>query len=570
LLSVDLGIQEDRPLTADMPLDEVERVMLFRSLLKKFEGAMTPAADVVSIAKFLQCNKRCADWQFVEDENFARQIDEEVRYLWHQIVYPSFDSSFGLADISAGFNVGPGANVDCEQTDFLTKVFHSSLAGTDPSLHTFYTYAIRGSTWSAAEKKRDDQHGHKIVRGSLLLTVPKDVTETRVINEEPPLNMLFQKGIAHWLEDRLRSVFGIDIRRGKRSTQAEINRRLAQLGSMQTDRLSSFCTTDLKSASDCMALKLCEHVIPPVLTGWLKVARSPETQLPSGDWERLHMVGSMGNAFTFPLQTAMFASIVKACYITMGIPTPRCDSENPAFGVFGDDIIVRREAYEVVNRALARYGFTVNDQKSFSSGSFRESCGGDFWCGNLVRGVYIKSLARETDVYSAINRLIRWCVRSGNGLELTLWYLRARLRRLLVVPFTAGDTDGLKVPESLWFPRYYAIATRSPLYRGLASQGRSYQVPDVEGPWSVEDGHHRNYNGDAILVALIGGYVRVEKRGRSVEGRVGLRENGPPRLKVRWCSVPNWDYVPLAEALHLRGADWVVGATEILIDLVRE
>lgn len=547
----------------------VERIMLQRSFLKKFEGSVSPAADQRSIADFLARNEGCRTWKFEATDTLSALVDEEFRGFLYRLVYPSFDSSFGLADISAGFAVGPGANVGCEEDDFLTKLFHSPLTSTHQALSVLYAHAIRGSTWAAAEQTRAEHYGQRLERGSRLTTVPKTVDETRVIAVEPTLNMVFQKGIGAWLEDRLRMVFGIDIRRNvpQKETQPEINRRLARLGSMENS--GEFCTIDLKGASDSLALSLCEQYLPPVLVYWLKLARSPEIRLPDGSWRSLYMVGSMGNAFTFPLQTAVFASIVAACYRTLGINTPRCDGKNPTFGVFGDDIIVLKSAYSAVVAALNRYGFTVNDQKSFSSGYFRESCGGDFWHGHLVRGVYVKRLDSQADVYSVVNRLVRWCVRSGHRLEFTLTYLLSKVRsKLLTVPFTEGDTGGLKVPSSLWINECYVAATRSPYYRALQVKARSYSVPADARSWSVEGGHLRVYNGDAILVALVGGHLRTEKCKGGVDGRIGLRTNGPKRFVVRWRTVPCWDYVPPAEALLLRGADWVIGAGKLLTELL--
>jgi hypothetical protein len=561
LLSTDLGTEASHPLYEDDSLNRVEAKLLRRSFLKKFEGATSKLADRKSISEFLSRNEQCGSWSYQSSALFDDEIDGEVKSILARAILPDYDSTFGLAEISAGFQVGPGASVGSEEDDFLTKIFHSPLTSTNPDLYTYYVHAIRGSSWAAGEKSRYAQYGLQIVVGNQLSTVPKTVDETRVICTEPLLNMLFQKGIGQFLEGSLRRSFGIDIRRGVASTQPEINRELARLGSM-TEGRKSFCTIDLKGASDSVSTRLCDHLLPGILNSWLKIARSPTTILPDGTRVELNMISSMGNAFTFPLQTILFASIVKACYRILGIQTPRCNSVEPTYGVFGDDIVCIKDAYEVVRRALVRYGFTVNDEKSFSSGSFRESCGGDFWRGHLVRGVYVKRLTTEPDVYSALNRLVRWSVRSGLDLDLTLWYLISRIRRaLLYVPYQEGDTGGLKVPENIAQIAAYDYWTRSPMYRALQPKPRTYAVPDQAITWSVKNGHHRCYNGDGILVAMCGGFIR--------DGRIGLREKSDtPAFIVHWRSVPDWDYVSKAEALLLRGSDWKVRAAEILTGLV--
>lgn len=550
LLHLDLGIDQDMPLTSDMPLYQVESILLLRSFLKKYEDATEPGAEEFAIKQFLERNARCEHWAYTWDHIFADEIMGEVKSILHTCIHgPDSCSTFSLSAIAEGFNVGPGASIGSEYGDFLTKVFHSGLSCANQDLYPFYRASLGRSTWAMAEKQRMAQYGLTLVSGSRLSTVPKKVNEKRVICTEPVLEMLFQKGIGALLERSLRRVFGIDI-----SKQPDINRRLALIGS----RTGRFGTSDLRGASDSVAVRACETVMPADLHRWLMRARSPCTTLPDGTVVKLHMVSSMGNAFTFPLQTMLFASIVVACYRALGIKPERCDSLDPNYGVFGDDIIVLSEAFELVNRALEAFGFAVNVDKSFNSGHFRESCGGDYWCGNLVRGIYIRHLSTVSDLNSAINRLIRWSARSCVDLDRTIGYLLRLLGRdLLYVPFAEGDTSGVKVPleiarDSIRRDR----ATGAWRFRALVPVARSYPVPDIKDDWEVKGGRRRSYNGDAILTSLVGGFIR--------NGRVGLREESHTRYKVRWRISPNWDTVGAAEAEMLRGGDWKVAAARYL------
>lgn len=545
LASADLGVCDaDMPLTSDMSVSEVERILLIRSLFKKFEDAPSEQADKLAISDFLSRNQKCADFKLEQKELFDDIIDGEVSSIIYDAVLPHWDSTFGLAQISAGFNVGPGASVGSEEGDFLTKVFHSPLTSTRQDLHTFYVYAIRGSSWAEAENARFQKYNLMMVAGSRLSTVPKNVDISRVICTEPVLNMLFQKGIGNVLEKRLVTAFGIDI-----SKQPEINKTLARRGSMG----ENFCTIDLKGASDCISVSLCQTILPRALCNWLELTRSPVTRLPNGEMVKLNMISSMGNAYTFPLQTMIFAAVVKAVYRTMGLSAPRCDNVEPTYGVFGDDIIVCREAYEKVCQTLVRYGFTVNDSKSFSVGAFRESCGGDYWNGHLVRGVYCSSLKYDSDILSIYNRLVRWSARSGAFLDFTMVCLKNKVRQKLTVPYSEGDTCGFKVSYAIAQAQTASLlSTRSPFYRAFRPKVRSYAVPLDSNDWVVKDGHCRVYNGNAILVTLLGGFIR--------DGRIGFRENSTTRYHVRWVSSPNWDYIPLADAKSHRGGDWKVFA----------
>jgi len=246
------------------------------------------------------------------------------------------------------------------------------------------------------------------------------------------------------------------------------------------------------------------------------------------------MISSMGNGFTFPLQTIIFVSIVKACYRLLGISFSRRNGKPLNYGVFGDDIIVCREAYNYVCHALQLFGFIVNSDKSYNTGSFRESCGGDYWRGVDVRGLYIKKLKTATDVYSSLNRLVRWCTKSGYLLTKTFSELKARCR-FLPVPLHAQDTEGIKVPYSR-----VTDLKRDPngciIYRAAVLIPNEFRVPSDETrrrryPASA---NYFRYNASGLLVSLLGGYIRNE--------RLTLRltaESG--RFKLRKKKTINWD-----------------------------
>lgn len=290
-----------------------------------------------------------------------------------------------------------------------------------------------------ADDFRSAHRGNLVVAGSKMSFVPKSQDVSRTICTEPTLNMLFQKGIGRFLEDELKRLFRIDL-----SKQPALNCELARQGSVE----QSYGTIDLSSASDSISMELCRQLLPGYLYRWLELTRSPITQLQNGDVIKLEMISSMGNGFTFPLQTLIFASLVVAVYGVLGIK-PEYTRDGPSnFAVFGDDIIVRKDAYLLVTRTLEMFGFVVNVDKSFNNGPFRESCGSDFFCGHNVRGVYIKELKHETDFYSAFNRCARWAARSGVELPRTLRHLLGQVppNRRCLVPLWCGDAEGIHVP----------------------------------------------------------------------------------------------------------------------------
>jgi len=452
LLESDLESSGFEPGLVGPRLPDAERYQatlasLRRSLLKKYtyedeSGDETRNAKALEL--FLACNSRCASWGGMapEDDEMVVAVGEAKATLdsfGHDEAGRGILLTFNR--IREGLDVGKGANIGCTNVDFYSKVFCSPATSSSSDLVDLYRLAIADDpNWSLGEQIREATMGYSVVAGSKLTFVPKTATISRTICTEPLINMLFQKGIERVLLRRLRQFFGIDL-----SSQPDKNRALARVGS----RTGRFATIDLSSASDLNSTKMINEFFPPSIHRWLERTRSPSTVLPNGQVVELHMMSSMGNAFTFPLQTILFASVVHACYRVLGIKI-----ENPRgtslgnYGVFGDDIIVVTEAYGLVCRMLNHLGHTVNVDKSFNSGPFRESCGSDWFAGHDIRGVYIKRLDDVCDYYSTINRLNVWCAKHRVLLPRVVQWLLSQCRRRFFVPMHESEVAGIRVPTA--------------------------------------------------------------------------------------------------------------------------
>jgi hypothetical protein len=350
--------------------------------------------------------------------------------------------------------------------------------------------------------------------------------------------MLFQKGIASVLEDLLVKVCGIDLRK-----QPDKNRRLAQLGSKE----GKFGTIDLSSASDSMSIGLVREFFPKHVFDMLEMTRCPCTVLPDGTNVELHMISSMGNAFTFPLQTIFFTSLVYGAYRALSLHFDRPYGHSlGSFAVFGDDIICRTEAYGLVTRLLSICGFSVNVDKSFNQGLFRESCGHDYFDGRNVRGVYIKTLRTLSDKYSAINRLNRWSAIWGIPLP-TVIHSLLRGVRFLPVPLDEMDDCGIKVPESLIRKRRVNRKTGGVFYRYLYRQPNAFDVSDVETKPPKLRGWINNPS--AVMLAALAGTLR--------DGKAVTRSSEHSRAVLRRRSSSRWDWIP-SEYAEMRtiGEGW--------------
>jgi hypothetical protein len=319
-----------------------------------------------------------------------------------------FGRSFDMEFIRDHMGVGPGSAQKADSRDMMTKLFSGPVSCYSEDSIRLYRGALSGAgLWAEAEMQRFKTYGFVSVKGSKLFFAPKNREISRTCGTEANMDMLIQKAIGAFLEQGLEAATGINL-----STQPDLNRELARLGSEEWEGQDPFCTTDLISASDCISLTLVDRVIVnPVLRHAMMATRAKLAVLPDGKCVELKMMSTMGNGFTFPLQTLLFASAVRAVYQLMGIPLVVNGIRN--YGVFGDDIVVRKRANVFLNRMLTKLGFRVNEEKSFSNGPFRESCGHDYFKGRNVRGVYVKTLETHPQIYSVINRLHRWSAWHG-------------------------------------------------------------------------------------------------------------------------------------------------------------
>lgn len=546
------------------------------SLLKKFKDVKSEDADAKALELFLHSNIQCSNWDLdlktSGDEVLVGQCRKILYNFFNPKGYPLVNDASEIARLG---RVGPGASVGAHGKDFFTKLFSSPLASTSEGLWTLYKhYVCNTPTWSRAENARMTEYGApNIVAGNRLSFVDKNATISRVICTEPSLNMFFQLGLGAVLEKRLLQFFGIDIR-----NQPDKNRELARVASLNDD----LCTIDLSAASDSVSCRMLEYMLPPEIYGWLQFLRSPTVTLPNGDVEQLHMISSMGNGFTFPLETIIFASVVAAVYEVEGIPRRRttcwwnCSPAQLArfhginrrlgehapdqfrklewkhgnFGIFGDDIIADSSVARKIVRLLSILGFQVNSDKSFIEGPFRESCGADYFDGQPVRGVYIKSLKTQQSRYVAINRLNLWSATTGIHLSRTIGYLLKHVRKLYV-PLGEGDDAGIKIPSSMAKRLGCDLTGRPAVNDGSLPGTVRYQawIPrqsrlrfDADARRIRGPGRTRSYNADGTFLAFL--------RGDIVNGMSVLR-NEEPKYHTKWRVTPRWDYNPtICKQLH--------------------
>lgn len=508
-------------------------VALLDSLFKKYldNDSVSKEADRKALELFLSVNEGLLNSprpaETLMDQHLLGELKLSLDKFWFK---SATDGVVGnLHELFLNGRVGPGSSLGSPSTDQYTKLFDCRLTAASQLLYKSYSRSLQNlDRFLAAEVRRKEVHGDcDFVKQSKLLFVPKRNDISRTICVEPNLNMFYQLGMAQMLQARLRQVYNIRL-----DVQPDYNRELAQLGSID----GNYSTIDLSSASDSLSLGVLQEILPREMYSWLCLLRTPETKLPDGRVVPLRMISTMGNGFTFPLQTIIFAAVVEAAYKVAGVPLIR-NARNPNvpsvgngvgnFGVFGDDIIVRTECTNMTLRLLYLLGFQVNSDKTFTEGPFRESCGNDFYSGHFVRGVYIKSLRTPQDRYIAINLLNDWSATTGIHLSRTVQYLMSGLSRVFVSPLLGLDA-GIQVPSSM----IKASFDRNGSFRCRYFEQKPFIVKVKEdGSFSRYWGK-RDPNPDGLVLSFLAGYVRSHM--------ISLRHDGG-RYVMKRCILPNWE-----------------------------
>jgi len=269
-----------------------------------------------------------------------------------------------------------------------------------------------------------------------VVAVPKTAMTPRIISIEPTYNQFVQQGLAamfvEWMYQRDDVSFEF----------REPNMELARAGS----RLGSHATIDLSEASDRISLRLVKDLFGDhkYLLGAILACRSMTSELPDGTRVQLRKFASMGSALTFPIQTLVFATIARMALERMH--KSGVEDFNSPLRVYGDDIVIPTYAALELIDLLHLFGLKVNFAKSFWTGMFRESCGGEYFSGSDVGIVRTRkrlpSTRRDVEEVVAIVafRNLYW-KRYGPTKLVTI--LDDFIKRLIPFPEGTQDTAGL-------------------------------------------------------------------------------------------------------------------------------
>lgn len=337
----------------------------------------------------------------------VERMKQIVQNVWGQPTFRDFESFMGW---------GPGATASLKGTEAWTEPKMRFPIEVTPTAAPYLKKVLsRDHLWLAKALNGDVVGPFSLLNGAIdwvkhahvsrQLTVPKNAKTDRVICAEPTGNIFLQKGVGGYLRARLkRCGVNLDDQSRNQSLAAEAH-------------TTGLATIDLRHASNTISIGVVRLLSTPDMFLQLNRLRTPAYRPPgTSEQRRFEMFSSMGNGFTFELESLIFYAAVKAVVERLGCTKP--------IAIYGDDIICSQEAAKDVISLLSYLGFRTNEDKSFLMGRFFESCGKHYFDGVDVTPVFQKRAVNSTVEHMHFsNKIHRWLVRNPawNDLLRPLW-----------------------------------------------------------------------------------------------------------------------------------------------------
>lgn len=293
----------------------------------------------------------------IKDDSILKEASDLVKKVLH---------GFDPMEITPRHGPGAVATRERGSRKWIFKRKYNSIH----KVYPYYAYFIpsrQSLLRSISAYKEMEVHESGCARVTL---VPKDSRGPRLISMEPLEYQFVQQGIARSLVKHLEKKCSLT-RGCVNFTDQSINQNLALKNSLTRE----YATLDMKEASDRVSLQLVKKLFcqrQDVLKS-LEATRTTHTELPSGEKIELSKFAPMGSALCFPVEALIFWSLAMVVKRRMGI--------RGRVYVYGDDIIVPKRMVSPLFKILPLYGLKFNEEKCFTRGYFRESCGMDAYRG---------------------------------------------------------------------------------------------------------------------------------------------------------------------------------------------
>lgn len=345
---------------------------------------------------------------FWESETRCREVNNSFRkHNFNQDIfnYPGYCNLLSKVRSKIGyvlgrFNIdamldacrfGPGVSTQIKGDDVSASRKYNDERGITRDAHALFESVLK----AYCPRWITDDFKFRFERGTRVITVPKNAKTDRTIGVEPGLNLWLQLGAGSLIRRAL-------LRQGVNLNDDTRNQESALQGS----RDDSLATEDFRQASDSISTSVVEHLLPHDWFVVLNAIRSHCFSLDGESWTVSSKFSTMGNGFTFELESLIFYSLAHVVTESMG-------EDVSLVSIFGDDVILPSKASPMFRRLSALMGFHVNSDKSFNSGPFRESCGSYFYDGVDVKPLYLRGRVTSLrQVYTFLNGVRRLASRS--------------------------------------------------------------------------------------------------------------------------------------------------------------
>lgn len=366
---------------------------LRKNLFSKFYGKLTASAESRREAAI-------AKWQLMEVRN--RSTNTRLRFMEADFGPFSSERVFSVAsafikqiiglsppiDLAGSFTNGASTRVKRSSTAIAEK-YVGNLHCTSTAWSVFKSFQLENSPYWQAQFD-NGICTPEFIESSEMFTVPKTSDIDRVACKEPEINMFLQRSVGDHFRRKL-------LQHKCNLNDQTINRRLAREAAFG----GTLATIDLSSASDLISTSLVYRLLPLQWVMLLDDLRVKSTMI-NGEKHELEMFSSMGNGFTFELESLIFLALTRAvAYLT---------GTKGTVSIYGDDIIAPASICGILFKVLQFCGLKVNQTKSFVKGPFRESCGGHYYRGADVTPFFVrKPIDTWPDLILFLNQFRAWC-----------------------------------------------------------------------------------------------------------------------------------------------------------------
>jgi hypothetical protein len=356
------GFPSGTPFSKDYTLGTNVNTALLQLL--RYPKRFSPnCADVTannSITKFLATENRNKQLQRRE---YSRFVIEEARDVVYDLL--PWDEICAAIDNMTDQDLILTSGVGVDSTERLG----SKLVAISKSHPEFFVSPM-GVPYSGAYPQQDVVYWGKIIKQQQNLVkvaaVPKSYKAARIIAMEDT----WRQARARWIMNEMVKYLPptIDI------TDQSRNQCYAALGSMD----GTLATIDMSSASDTITKTLFRELFPNSFVSRVVPLMGTHCQV-GNKTQLMQMCSTSGHSLTFIIETIVHYAIARAAcnkLLRFG-----CELDSVLVSAYGDDLIIPTEAFELVSEFFRRVGMIVNPDKSFYSGSYRESCGEEYFEG---------------------------------------------------------------------------------------------------------------------------------------------------------------------------------------------